>query len=115
MGGDVNLIEETIGTEAFKKLCAWVGGGDYYVPSVRMTAQACILGTTIGNDAADKLMEWAGGSRIYVPTSDEVGIESRREHIKELRGRGMTLAEIALSFEYRARYSVKQISRLLSE
>ncbi len=110
----MNLIESCIGNEAFIKLCAWVGGGDYYVPSAKMTAQACILGSTIGEVAADKLMAWAGGSRIYVPFPEDVEIAARRERLIEMRNRGMTLLEISLAFEYTTRYSVKQISRLLA-
>jgi Mor family transcriptional regulator len=111
----MNLIEETIGSDAFRLLREWVGGTDYYVPQKLITEQATVLSMKIGHSAAQKLMEWAGGSRIYVVSSEEHEIEKRRDDIRGMRNRGMTLNEISRIFRFEARYSVKQISRLLSE
>lgn len=111
----MNLIEECIGYEPFLKLRGWVGGSDYYVPRVRLCEQGEMLASKIGEEAAAKLMTWAGGSVIYVITDEEAEIDKRREAIKAMRRRGLTRLEIAQQYTYTARYSVKQIGRLLSE
>ena len=108
----MNLIESTIGKEAFCKLCAWVGGIDYYVPSDRKSNPSIILASVVGDLAADQLVAWAGGSKIYVPSID---IDARRDEVLAMRSRGMTIREISMKYTYVARMSERQVYRLMEE
>lgn len=115
MGGNVNLIEECIGIEAYSKLCGWIGGIDYYVPADRQSSSALVLASVIGEPEADKLVAWAGGSRIYVSSAEYDDIERRRTDVVEMRRRGMTIREIAGKYQFLARYTERQIYRMLCE
>jgi hypothetical protein len=114
MGGHVNLVEEVIGTEAFRLLRDWAGGGDFYVP-LNLQSQIEALEGKIGEEPARRLMAWAGGSRIYIISSEEYEIEKRKDELRAMRNRGMTLEEISRNFRFESRYSIRQISRLLTE
>lgn len=111
--GAVNLIEEVIGREAFERLCAWVGGGDYSIPADPDSSQAKALGAQIGAVAAEALIAWGAGGRVYVPYLYAVELGRRRAEILSLRERGATIAEIARSYRYTGRYTERQIIALL--
>ncbi len=109
----MNLIEECIGGEAYTKLCVWMGGIDYDVPSDRQSNPAIILASVIGEIEADKLVAWAGGSRIYIAAAEFDDIEKRRAEVVEMRSRGMTIREIASKYKFLARYTERQIYRMI--
>lgn len=110
----VNLIEAAIGRDAFELLCAWVGGGDYSIPSSVDSPQAVELGQRIGPHSAAALIRWGAGGRIYVPYLHTVELRRRRADLIALRERGHTIAEIARAYRYTGRYTERSVIALLS-
>lgn len=109
-----NLIEETIGHDAYIDLCAWCGGVNYYVPSDIEDRNGLELENAIGKPAARRLIEWAGGSVVYVPSRFNAELLKRRDEINALRKCGKTVQEIARTYEYHGRYTERQIWRMIT-
>lgn len=109
-----NLIEDTIGSEAYQDLCAWCGGTNYYVPSDPENAQGIELERAIGGVPARRLIRWAGGSVIYVPSRFIADLIRRRDEIMAMRSKGKTVQEIARSYTYVGRYTERQLWRMIN-
>lgn len=109
-----NLIEDTIGSDAYFDLCAWCGGTNYYVPSDPENYQGLELERAIGAVAARRLIRWAGGSLVYVPSRFTAELLKRRDEIMELRNKGKTVQEIARCYTYTGRYTERQLWRMIN-
>lgn len=104
--------DELIGPEAWRKLVARWGGGDYCVPKSIDSRNGANLVDVVGRTAAQRLIGYAGGERIYVHASKTEILDARAEEILSMRARGMTIAEIA-AVEWPMRYTQRLIYYLL--
>jgi hypothetical protein len=109
-----NLLLEILTTDELDTLCSVFGGCDLYIPSDPGGAQEMVMADRIGAGVAAKLIQWARGSKLYIPMPEEP-LERRRDDIKRMRASGMTVAEISRSYRFSARYSERQIIRLISD
>ncbi len=110
----VNEIERVIGVTAYRRLGLAVGGCDYRIPSCSDCELGAALIDTVGHDSAMRLIKWGGGSRIYIPYSRTEEVDQRRLTLREMRARGMTVAEIAKTFRFEGRYTERQVYALLA-
>jgi DNA-binding NarL/FixJ family response regulator len=98
-----NLME-VLGRTAAEKLVAEYGGTRIYVPVRAVRASA--LASVIGLPAAEAFSRYYGGDRCDVPNPPT----TRRQHVLELRRRGMRTAQIAREL----RCTVQWVRRLLA-
>ncbi|QFY90314.1 hypothetical protein D5125_12930 [Magnetovirga frankeli] len=115
MSDPANLIDEVIGRDAYLSLVEWSGGISLYVPATLDNSAGRELIQQLGQEAAEKLSAWAGGSSIAVPAELWRLRRKRQRDILAMRRRGMTVQEISRKFTYQARYTERQIYRLLSD
>jgi hypothetical protein len=109
-----NLLLEILTADELCTLCSVFGGCDLYVPSDPGGARGMALSERIGSVVAAKLIQWARGSKLYIPMPED-HLKRRRDDIKRMRASGMTVAEISRSYRFPARYSERQIIRLISD
>jgi len=107
-------IEEVIGRESFETLCRHYGGLDLHIPQTMDTQTAHYLVATIGKSATEALVVWGASSRVYVPRLAAIERSRRREDIHRLRDTGMSVARIARSYRFQARYTERQVMQILS-
>ena len=110
-----NELRRILDATELEAACREYGGTELYVPQSRTSPQAKVLAERIGQNAADKMVEWAGGTRVYIPANRDAAIDERAIVINLMRKAGLTVAAIAKTFTYQARYSERNIQRFLSE
>ncbi len=106
-------IEEVIGREAFEILCGNYGGLDLHIPQSMDTQSAHYLSDTIGMEATQALIAWGASSRVYVPRLSAVERARRQADIRALRMSGWSVARIAREFRFTARYTERQVIKIL--
>jgi hypothetical protein len=114
LGHPVNLIEETIGAEAYNKLLVYVGGTDYHIPGKIGTPAGQQLEQWIGLKAATALIRWGGGSTVYVGGRTQRIIRQRVALLRQKRAEGATLQELS-RLTFQTRLTDRQIRFLLNE
>ena len=111
----MNLIEQTVGTDAFERLIARMGGTEYAIPTAIESPQGQQLAELIGPAAAFALIRWGGGDRVYVVAGQDRILRARAADIARLHADGKSARDIALGYTYSARYTERQIRNILRD
>lgn len=105
---------QLVGRDAWDHLVAFSGGCDLDVPTDIANASGQALAARIGKEAAKKLIAYAGGDRIYIAANWERVLALRYQAIVALHDQGMSPEEIAVTYEFKARYTARNIRGILS-
>lgn len=104
-------IADVIGLAGALALSGHLGGTRITVPTVGRLWTDHPLCAAIHYDEVLKLAEIYGGTSIYVPKADGAARELRNVEIRELRRRGVAVANLARRF----RLSDRQVLTILGE
>lgn len=105
---------DSIGEIAYGQMVAMYGGTQYFVPAKLDSHRGNVLADLIGEYAAKNLIEAWGDTRVYVARNAALERDANVEVISALRRGGMSAKRISEVFEYRGRYTERQVRRILS-
>ncbi len=103
-------IAKVIGAGAALRLCAHFGGSRVYV-AVK-PAPGNPVASAIGYSKAVRLSTYFGGERLSIPSE---GAQAGRARIARMRGRGLSVSEIARKLGFSERYVYKVLAQSRDE
>lgn len=106
-------LEHLIGAEKLAILAEEFGGDELKIPSTREAPSFKALVELVGVDAAEVLYVEYRGDKVYVPINCAHEYDKRYMEIRDLFLRGHSIAEIARTYTYQARLSVRHIQKII--
>jgi len=106
------LLTDYIGQEAALKAARILGGSTFRVPARARGKSWLLLAEALGETAARAMVENYSGEQVYIARNARE--EQRLNHAEVIRRleAGETVAEVARSFNYQARYSDRWIRKI---